>query len=711
MKKRYAALLMTGALFLTACGSKTTATPPESTPAETTAAASTAETTAEETAEGLYTPGTYEGSAEGFGGTLSVTVTLSQDKIEKVEVTSHSETDGIGTKAIEALPAEMVSKNSVDVDITAGATISSKAIISAVKDAMKEFLGGDAAGALADGVYTGEASGYQGPLAVEVTVKDETITDIKVLDNAETIGIGSKALDAVPKSIIEHQSVAVDALSGATASSKAVLAAVTAALEDNGADMSKYTVKPETKKGEDQSIDTDVVIVGGGGAGLTAAIEAKIQGASSVVLLEKMDITGGNTRMSGGEFGAPGNWVQLKEGITDDSVEQYFNDIMEGGYNLADPKLVRIIAENALPTAEWLRDYVGVKFRDNQSWYGGHKVARTLWPVGDGPAYVDALEAKARELGVDIYLQTEATELIQDDSGRVVGVNALHKNGAAFTFNAGKGVIIASGGFGNNIEMRQEYNTMWPTLDESIPSTNSPAITGDGIRMATEIGANTVGMEHIQLYPVNNPATGNYYYIDYARLNSTALLVNKEGKRFVNEKGTRDVISDATLKQTDSMVYEIVDAAVVEEQQLYETYGAEIEQCQKTGVLAIGTLDEVCAHFDVPADTVKETIEHYNGLVESGKDTDFGRTDNLNKIGEGPYFMFSSVVSVHHTMGGLQIDTDARVINTDGQAIPGLYAAGEVTGGIHGGNRLGSVAVPDTAIFGRIAAQSCVEEK
>ncbi len=160
--------------------------------------------------------------------------------------------------------------------------------------------------------------------------------------------------------------------------------------------------------------------------------------------------------------------------------------------------------------------------------------AETTWPVGDGPAYVDALEAKARELGVDIYLQTEATDLIQDDSGRVIGVNALNKNGAAFTFNAGKGVIIASGGFGNNIEMRQEYNTMWPTLDESIPSTNSPAITGDGIRMAAGIGANTVGMEHIQLYPVNNPATGNYYYIDYARLNSTALPVNKEGKRFVH---------------------------------------------------------------------------------------------------------------------------------------------------------------------------------
>ena len=150
---------------------------------------------------------------------------------------------------------------------------------------------------------------------------------------------------------------------------------------------------------------------------------------------------------------------------------------------------------------------------------------------------------------------------------------------------------------------------------------------------------------------------------------------------------------------------------LLRDEQLYEKYAAEIEQAQKQGVLKIGTLEEVCEYFGVPTDSVKETIEHYNGMVEAGKDEDFGRTENFNKIGEGPYFMFSSVVSVHHTMGGLQIDESARVLNKDGNAIAGLYAAGEVTGGIHGGNRLGSVAVPDTAIFGRIAAQSCVNKK
>ena len=226
-----------------------------------------------------------------------------------------------------------------------------------------------------------------------------------------------------------------------------------------------------------------VVIVGGGGAGLTAAIEAKTLGAKNVVVIEKMDITGGNTRLSGGEYAAPGNWVQISEGITDDSTDQFFNDIYEGGYKKGDKSLIQVIAENALPNAEWLKDFVGIKFKDEQSWYGGHKVARTLWPEGDGPVYVDTLQAKAEELGVEIYLRTEADTLIKKESGRVVGVEATHKNGSKYTFNANNGVILATGGFGSNVEMREEYNELWPTLDASIPTTNSPAITGDGIEM------------------------------------------------------------------------------------------------------------------------------------------------------------------------------------------------------------------------------------
>lgn len=658
-----------------------------------------------------YIAGTYTGTSQGFGGDINVKVTLSKDKITDVEVVSHGETEGIGTKAIDSLPDAIVKANSTEVDTVAGATVSSKGILSAVNDAIKEFTTSKTSTEIKDGVYTSEVTGFQGPLKVEVSIKDSKISNIKILNSVETNGIGTKALDALPSKIIEHQSVNVDVLTGATVSSKALLSAVTDTLEQAGADINKFSVKPELVKGEDKTISADVVIVGGGGAGLTAAIEAKTLGADKVVVLEKMDITGGNTRLSGGEYAAPGNWVQLEEGIKDDSEEQFFNDIYEGGYEQGDKSLIKVIADNALPNAQWLKDFVGIKFKDEQSWYGGHKFARTLWPEGDGPVYVDTLQAKAEELGVEIHLQTKAESLIKDSTGRVVGVNATHKNGTKLTFNANNGVIITTGGFSANVDMREEYNELWPTLDSSIPTTNSPAITGDGISMATEIGANVTGMGSIQLYPVNNPATGNYYYIDYARLNSTALLLNKEGKRFVNEKATRDVISEATLNQTDSMVYELIDASVVKEQKLYEKYQTEIDKCLKQGVLAIGTLEEVSEHFGIPVEEVKKSIERYNSLVESGTDTDFGRTDNFNKIGEGPYFMFSSVVSVHHTMGGLEIDEAARVKDTNGNIISGLYAAGEVTGGIHGGNRLGSVAVADTVAFGRIAAQSCVQGK
>lgn len=659
----------------------------------------------------LYTAGTYEIVTQGFGGDMKVAVTVSTDKIEKVEVLEHTETQGIGTNAIEQLPEIIIEKQSIEVDTVAGSTVSSKALLLAVQDALNQAMGKEvSANAAADGEYSVEVTGFHGPMQVSVVIKDGKISAVNVGDNVETVGIGSKAIDAMPERIIDAQSINVDVLTGASVTSRAILSGVSDALTQAGADLSVYSKAVEVVKSEDKEISAEIVIIGAGGAGLTAAIEALENGATSVVLIEKMDITGGNTRLSGGEYGAPNNWLQEAEGI-EDSKEQYFTDIYEGGYERGDKDLIQVIVDNALDSAEWLKNDVGVVYRDKMSWYGGHKVARTLWPVGDGPVYVDTLEDKARSLGAEIYFTTTANELIQDENGRVTGVVATYKDGATYTFKADKGVIMTTGGFSANVEMRESVNTMWPSLDANVPNTNSPAITGDGIVMAQKIGADVVDMDAIQLYPVNNPATGNYYYIDYARLNSTALLVNKEGKRFVNEKGTRDVISLATLEQTDKMVYEIIDAAVVAEQKLYEDYQAEIDKCLKDGVLAIGTLEEVCEHFGVPVEEVKATITHYNEMVDAGTDVDFGRTDNFNKIGEGPYFMFSSVVSVHHTMGGIKIDTDARVLDTEGNPIAGLYAAGEVTGGIHGGNRLGSVAVCDTVVFGRVAAQSALAQK
>lgn len=223
--------------------------------------------------------------------------------------------------------------------------------------------------------------------------------------------------------------------------------------------------------------------------------------------------------------------------------------------------------------------------------------------------------------------------------------------------------------------------------------------------MAREAGAALVDMEYIQLYPVNNPATGNLYLLDYARLNDNALLLNREGKRFVNERATRDVIAAAAGKQPGGTVFELIDQRTIRDMRLEELYHAEIERCEDQGVLVRGSLEKCASFFGLPLAAVTEAIRRFNAMASAGKDADFGR-DDMKPIGKGPYLMFSSVVSVHHTMGGVRIDRDARVLDETGKRIPGLFAAGEVTGGIHGINRLGSVALVDGVVFGRIAGKT-----
>lgn len=559
------------------------------------------------------------------------------------------------------------------------------------------------------GTFAGVGYGKQGAIKVDVMLEKNQIRHIEILSHNEIPGFDT-AMVQISDEILSKNSLNVDLVSGATYTSEGFLEAVGDALDKAGLSEEQLSGARLPDENGNAVVQCDLLIVGGGGAGFNAAIEALADHGGRVVILEKMSFGGGNTRMSGGEFAAPGNWVQLEEGITGDSAELFYEDLMAGGKNLGNPELVRILAENALSNAEWLRDFVGVQYRDHQSWYGGHTVARTLWPIGDGPQYVDTLIAKAEELGVDVVYNTRAERLVQDEAGRIVGVEASC-GGQTVQYRSKHGVILTTGGFGANVEMRMQYDTHWKKLDESIPTTNSPAITGDGIRMAEAVGASLVGMEYIQLYPVNNPATGNYYFMDYARLNGNALLVNKEGRRFVDEKETRDNLSEAALSQTGAMIYELIDAQVVRDMELEKVYEAEIARCYDQGVLVKGTLEDCAAFFDIPLENLKATIRRYNTGAEAGKDPDFGRTDQLAPIQEGPYMMFSAVVSVHHTMGGVQIDTEARVLGKEGKPIPGLYAAGEVTGGIHGANRLGSCSMPDTVTFGRIAARSALADR
>jgi len=558
-----------------------------------------------------------------------------------------------------------------------------------------------------DGVYEGTGLGKGGEIKVSVNIKGDAITEIKTLSHNETSGFDT-AIDTLAEKMISLNSTDVDIVSGCTLTSKGFTEAVNAALTSAGAtaDMLKKTDSGQKNEAKKDIVEShDIVIIGAGGAGLTAAIEAKAAGAD-VIVLEKMPMAGGNTLISGAEYAAANNWIQKKEGI-EDSAELHIQDTLKGGDNLAKEELVRIMAENALAGAEWLRDEVGVIWEDELMFFGGHSVKRSLIPLGaSGREIITKLAAKAEKMDIPVLLNTKATSLITDSNGKVVGVKAEGED-ANYTFNTSKAVIIASGGFGSNVEMRVKYN---PDIDGSILSTNTTGSTGDGIVMAEDIGANLLGMEYIQTYPICDPLTGTLLYYDDARLYGHTVIVNKEGKRFVEELGRRDVMSMAIKAQTGSVCYELLDQNGFVASKLQENHGPELDYLYRNDLLVkADTLDKAAEFFGIDAAELKSTVDKYNSYVEEGKDPEFNKRSLPSKVEVGPFYILKAAPAVHHTMGGIEINENAQVLNKDGKIIEGLYAAGEVTGGIQGSNRLGSNALADITVFGRIAGQNAAK--
>ena len=548
-------------------------------------------------------------------------------------------------------------------------------------------------------VVTGEGTVKNGKIVVELYVAENSLEHIEIVEHNESASFDTlmvKLADA----ILVNRSIDIDSISGATLTTNGFIEAINDAFSKCSTDILTKNI-PEPSNNLSQ-----VLIIGAGGAGLVAAIEAISNGAKNVTILEKMPFGGGNARMSGGEFAVPNNWVQHSEGITEDDNQIFFDDIYNGGGQSGNKALIQLIVDNSLDNAIWLKDYVGVEYKEYQSWYGGHTFVRSLWPIGDGPAYVDTLINKATSLGVDIKYNHKATDFIMNDQNEVIGVSAEY-NDQEVDYFCTNGVILTTGGFGANVDMRMHYAPDM-NLNENIPTTNSPSSVGDGIIMANKIGANLLDMDKIQLYPINNPATGNYYFMDYARLISNAILVNEEGNRFIDEKDNRDNISQAILEQSNNIAYELIDNTVAKKLNFETDYLDELLRGYEQGVIFKGTLEECANYFEIPYDNLLKTVDRYNDFAINHNDKDFNRTQNLEIIDEGPYFMFSSVVSVHYTMGGVEINEKAQIIDTKGEIIKNLFAAGEVTGGIHGTNRLGSMSIPDTVAFGRIAAQNCL---
>ncbi|MPW25448.1 flavocytochrome c [Alkalibaculum sp. M08DMB] len=622
--------------------------------------------------------------------------------------------------------------------------------------------GGNSEASFKAGTYTAEEKGNSDTIKVEVTFSETEITDINIVSQAETPGLGDVAIEKIKEDILSGQTLGVDEVSGATYSSVAFLAAVIDCVEQAGGDVEALkNKKADSSKGKAIEKTADVIVVGGGGAGLAAAVSAAENGAS-VILIEKSIALGGNTLRSGGgyntydperqesiemndtllkelkgyleadpkEYGDFAPTFEVLQGQIEDYIKSGDTSLfdsaelhaihtyiggkrtdLEGNEITVDYELVKTYTSNTLPTLNWLED-IGVGIRDDVS-----TILGALWPrshMGDkhlGTTFLDPLEKKAVELGAEIMLETSGEELIEKD-GKVVGVKATKSDGTSVTLNASKGVVMATGGFGENPEMRQKYNVYWPEMPLTMKSTNTPNATGDGIVMGEKVGANLVGMGFIQLMPSSHPETGALSGGVWGSA-ETQVFVNKEGKRFVNEYSERDVLAKAALLQEDQLFYIICDentAGITPDGK--NIWGDNIEDLiANKSIYKADTLENLAKQLGMSDDALVKEIDKYNGFSEKENDPEFGKSNFGAKIETGPFYATPRSPSVHHTMGGLAIDTSARVLDENNKPISGLYAAGEVTGGIHAGNRLGGNAISDIMTFGKISGESAAKQK
>ena len=806
-----------------------------------------------------FTPGTYEASAQGFGGAINVAVTVDEEAITAIEITGDGETPALGGAAIEQMSAAYVSQADADgVDSVAGATITSTAVKAAVGNALAQARGEAqevAEIAFTPGTYEGTAAGYNGDVVLSVTFSADAIEAIEVVSSAETEHVGDVAYDILFPEIIEYTSTGVDAVSGATFTSRAVFNAVNAAAEQAGCDVAALQAgaKPFAYEAQEPiEVTHDVVIVGAGGAGIAAAAQAA-QNGDTVLVIETNAEVGGNTLVSGGQYqsvmpylvwdpedpdattgvgfdGNTYNKVKSVQGCIDElkAILEWNEEEFDADYykdhefvagdmkelskhgvhadylpvlkelkaeiqaylDWAQPQLDAGVPENQLTLFSTLNLHIF------QTYYGGLRQSAdgSEWIYGDidlvtqfiedgqelkpwleemgstfiedtQPTLIGALWYRENEfIGADvdtdgdgetesyagrwgtyfvapmneflsaneaneIMLRTTAESLITDDTGRVIGVKATRYDGTEVTAYATKGVILATGGYAANIDMVLDTNVYWSSeyLTEATKTTNRSSLTGSGIDMAVEVGAATTGMGFTQLMPISWVDNGN---LAFGGGNYAVYINPTTGKRFVDEGSERDVLSLAEFE--NGMEVNGTKGVFIEIYNVTEPIPGpiQLEEGDFDGryyTRKATELGDLFAEIGVTADpdVVLETIRNYDmAVMGQGEFEDVGKAIASRTIGDveknedGSYNVDTydlenttlrirlMAPSTHHTMGGVEVDTERHVLDTEGNIIPGLYAAGEVTGGIHGGNRLGGNAIVEIFVSGRTAANA-----
>lgn len=597
------------------------------------------------------------------------------------------------------------------------------------------------------GTFTGVSSnGMGGDVEVAVTFTSEKIEKIEVTKQNETPGKSDPAIEKIPQAIVENQSVKVDTVSGATVTSKAIIEAVTNAIQESGNDVSQFEKEIEQKTSDEVvELNATVVIAGAGAAGYTAALTAYDEGAESVIVVEKEGTVGGNAIVSGGFVEntneelrpenndgytatieavlAAGPQNDGEKALWDQLVKDYEDYKASGTTKVFDSDtwfaidLARIQGEEASDTSfqemlrdfdDWFADKTGAKWKSptagivGYSWPRWSSVEGYYSGVGFFHYYDEWI--KKENANIKIMTDTPMTDLIVNDDGAVTGLVATGKDGTTYKITAEKGVIIATGGYAANTEMVKETDGIWgDALSEDIITTNSSGDTGDGLLITEKYGAVLLGMENTMLFPLADVKTGSTEAI--VGTTASALIVNKEGKRFVDETKDRYTISGAMLNQTDKLGYIISSSENCLINDGKTQGGVDVEKMLTNGELyQADSLEELASLAGIDYNALKETIETYNKSCETYVDEEFGRTtfEPNSAIGEGPYYAYPCTPASHITMGGVLVTPNAEVLNSDNEIIEGLYAAGEVTAyncGIDGSFPAGRVAAK--AIMGK----------